>query len=64
MTVRNKFNFTFDWGIIHSGGLFELHHSRVALIRQDETMFFPAKYSVIVTSLDNGSIEKNVLSGK
>ena len=62
--TKNTFNFTFDWGIIYSGGLFELQRSRVALIRRDETMFFPAKYSVIVTSLDNESIELNVLSGK
>jgi len=45
-------------GVIYYGDLFELQRSRFALIRQDEATFFPAKYPVIVTSLDNGSIRK------
>jgi hypothetical protein len=45
-------------GVIYYGGLFELQLSHVALIRQDEATFFPAKYSVIVSRLDNRIIGK------
>jgi hypothetical protein len=54
----------FDWGIIYYGGLFEIQRSRFALIQQDEATFFQAKYSLIVTSLDNASIRKECAEWK